>query len=229
MAQLTRSKELVAKMAKTEWLNPTSAEDWKWVAKYLMKRKPDIANFWQFKITYENVKAAIDALSDDPEGRLLLITLNGAYRQRKYRSPTNGRQARTFSLPNAVIRKLDRIKLTDKTETETVIDLINGAETMLRDHREQKNKLRAALAGEREKSKQAATSFNAQLEEAIKQFRPSLRRLAIWEEVHGGDLPYAGIDEQDINEQVEKAIKQIKRAIFYADGQLPQITENTSE
>lgn len=216
-------------MAKPEWLNPTSVEDWMWVGEYLQERKPDIAKFWRSEITYEDVKTAIDVLNDDPDGRELITKLCGAYRQRKYRSPTNGRQARTFSLPNAAIGKLRRIKLTDKTETETVIDLINGAETMLRDHREQKNKLKVALAWEREKSKQAATSFKAQLEEAIKQFRPSLRRLAIWEEVYGGDLPYAGIDEQDINEQVEKAIKQIKRAISYADGQLPKITESISE
>lgn len=219
----------MAKMIRPEWLNPTNTEDWTWAGEYLQERKPDIAKFWRSEISYENVKAAIDVLNDDPDGRILITKLSGAYRQRKYRSPTNGRQARTFSLPNAVIRNLDRIKLTDKTDTETVIDLINGSETMLRDHREQKNKLRAALAGEREKSKQAATSFKAQLEEAIKQFRPSLRRLAIWEEVYGGDLPYAGVDEQDINEQVEKAIKQIKRAISYADGQLPKVTEHTSE
>ncbi len=160
--------------------------------------------------------AVIKALQEHPEGWILIQKLKNALKQRKYRSPSNGRKACTFSLPNSTVTQLRRLaRQRQQTETSIVTSLIDDAEQRSQKDSEQVKKLKEALVLERERRASESDSYKAQLEEAMKQLGNHLQRLSMWETIHGESLPNSDLDEAAIKQLVERKMEQARTALRY--------------
>ncbi|EPC7371428.1 hypothetical protein ACR6D4_002259 [Pseudomonas aeruginosa] len=111
-----------------KWLRKQD-DEWKWAAAYLRERlsAKEMAYLSGDPLTqfssYENTASSIRQIQ---ETRLdLIIKLQGAIRQRRYRSDSNGRKPRTFTLSKQTLSKLNSIaKRNNADETAVITALI---------------------------------------------------------------------------------------------------------
>lgn len=200
------------------WLPQKEA---KWAEEYIRARtqtEPLSALVGRFKrivekeSSYDEVMKLERVLIEHHEGRDLMRKLKNALRQRKYRSSKH-----TFSLPTHTVTSLRHLaKDRQLTAAAMAASLIDNAERGSREESKQLKKLKEELALEREHAKLAADLCKKKFEEAMKQLRNHLQRLAMWETIHGEELPGSDFDEVAIRQNVEKKIKQIEIAIRYA-------------
>ena len=201
-----------------KWLRKQDGE-WEWAADYLrhrldaeyMRRLKGDA-FTRFA-TYENVVAAIRQIQED---RLdLIIRLQGAIRQRRYRSDSNGRKPRTFSLSKQTLTKLSSIaKRHDTDETAVITALIEREGLAAEAERDYKKLLKESVAREQKKAAQTVATMTTQQDLALKYAERYLKLLAQWELAHPNETPPAASDE-DIAKFGEPNLKDLKDAIDY--------------
>jgi len=117
--------------------------------------------------TYENVVAAIRQIQED---RLdLVIRLQGAIRQRRYRSDSNGRKPRTFTLSKQTLSKLDSIaKRNNADETAVITALIEREGLAAEAERDYEKLLKESISRERKAAQQVAACLKEQRDEALK-------------------------------------------------------------
>lgn len=235
----------------SEWLNTSNAE---WVEQYIWthKKTPHVENIIErhvrrprapepptTKSHLEPVKLSppgsdpsrlINAIRDlerDLEGREIVTRLKNALRQKKYRSPKNGKSPKTFTLPNSIFRKLQNLaKENGKSHTEIITALLENAELINEKLHKQVKDLKQKLNKAKEAQASNAEIHQFQIDAAMRQLEISIQRLATWETAHGDELP----DHPDIaiiKKLADKKIKQAKFAIRYA-GQEELISEELS-
>ncbi len=200
------------------WLRKQDGE-WEWAADYLrhrldaeyMRRLKGDA-FTRFA-TYENVVAAIRQIQED---RLdLVIRLQGAIRQRRYRSDSNGRKPRTFTLSKQTLSKLDSIaKRNNADETAVITALIEREGLAAEAERDYEKLLKESISRERKAAQQVAACLKEQRDEALKHAERYLQLLARWELMFPEEKPAAASDEE-ISKLVEPRIQDLKNALDY--------------
>lgn len=200
------------------WLRKQD-DEWKWAAEYLRERLSakemtslHINALTQFS-SYENTASSIRQLK---ESRLdLIIKLQGAIRQRRYRSDSNGRKPRTFTLSKQTLSKLGSIaKRNNADETAVITALIEREGLAAEAERDYKKLLREAIAQEQKIASQVEASLAAQRDEALKHAERFLKLLAQWELMKPDEKPPAA-SEENIAKRVEPRMKEMQDAIAY--------------
>ncbi|TBU73282.1 hypothetical protein [Phytopseudomonas daroniae] len=201
-----------------KWLRRQD-DEWQWAADYLRHRldaeymrklKGDA--FTRFS-TYENVVAAIRQIQEDRLG--LVIKLQGAIRQRRYRSDSNGRRPLTFTLSKETITNLTSIAKRHKaTETAVITALIAREGQAVEAERDYEKQLKESISRERKIAHQVAASLKEQRDEALKHAERYLQLLARWELMWPDEKPPTASDEE-IARLVEPRMKDLKDAIGY--------------
>jgi hypothetical protein len=201
-----------------KWLRKQDGE-WEWAADYLrhrldaeyMRRLKGDA-FTRFS-TYENVVAAIRQIQED---RLdLVIRLQGAIRQRRYRSDNNGRKPRTFTLSKQTLSKLDSIAKRNNTDETAVITALIEREGLAAEaERDYKKQLKESVAREQKNAAQTVATMTAQRDEALKYAERYLRLLVQWELMWPDETPPTASDE-DVSKLVESKMKDLKDKLAY--------------
>lgn len=201
-----------------KWLRKQD-DEWKWAAEYLRERLSarEMTSLSSDALTqfssYENTASSIRQLK---ETRLdLIIKLQGAIRQRRYRSDSNGRKPRTFSLSKQTLTKLSSIaKRHDTDETAVITALIEREGLAAEAERDYKKLLKESVAREQKKAAQTVATMTTQQDLALKYAERYLKLLAQWELAHPNETPPAASDE-DIAKFVEPKLKDLKDAIDY--------------
>jgi len=158
----------------------------------------------------------IREIESNPQGREIISGIKSALRQRKYRSPKNGKTPKTFTLPNSIFRKLQSLaKENGKTHTEIITALLDNTELINEKLHKQVKDLKHELNKAREAQASNAAIHQSQIDAAMRQLEIALQRLATWETAHGDELPVHP-DLETIKQLVEKKIKQAKFFIRYA-------------
>lgn len=201
-----------------KWLRK-QGDEWKWAADYL-KQKLDAGYMGNLEgnaatrfATYENVVTAIRQVQRD---RLdLVIKLQSAIRQRRYRSGSNGRKPRTFTLTKEAITSLGSIaKRLKADETSVVTALIETEEKAVEAERNYENQLKESIRLERRIGAMSVASMKAQRDEALKYAERYLKLLALWELAHPGETPPAASDEKT-SQFVQTKMKDLNDAMAY--------------
>ncbi|HBN8410733.1 TPA: hypothetical protein NHP39_000149 [Pseudomonas aeruginosa] len=212
-----------------KWLRKQDGE-WEWAANYL-RDQLDAEYMSRLKgnaltrfSTYENVVAAIRQIQED---RLdLVIRLQGAIRQRRYRSDSNGRKPLTFTLTKETITTLNsivkRVKENRRStaerdkvnETAVITALIEKEGQATEAERDYEKQLKESVSRERKIAAQAAASMTAQRDEALKHAERYLKLLAQWELAWPDEKPPAA-SEEEIAKIVEPRMKDLKDALAY--------------
>lgn len=201
-----------------KWLRRQDGE-WEWAADYLVQRldseyiKSIAPNPFNRLGTYENVVSAIRKIwKDNPE---LVIRLQGAVRQRRYRSDSNGRKPLTFTLSKETITRLKHLaKRHETSETAVITALIDKAGQAAEAEKNYEKQLKESISRERKNAGQVAASLRAQRDEALKHTERYLKLLALWERKYPNETPPAASDE-DINERIEARMKDLKDSLAY--------------
>ncbi|MDH0288617.1 hypothetical protein N7414_05780 [Pseudomonas sp. GD04087] len=200
------------------WLRRQDGE-WEWAADYLVQRldsehlKSIAPNPTNRLGTYENVVSAIRKIrKDDPE---LVIRLQGAVRQRRYRSDSNGRKPLTFTLSKETISRLKHLaKRQETSETAVITALIDKAGQAAEAEKNYEKQLKESISRERKIAGQITASMRAQRDEALKHVERYLKLLAQWELMWPDEKPPAASDE-DINKLIEARMKDLKGSLAY--------------
>ncbi|SDI07531.1 hypothetical protein [Pseudomonas panipatensis] len=181
--------------------------------------KPANLKSVKLKSSSSNLKTItniIRELENSLQGREIISGIKSALRQRKYRSPKNGKTPKTFTLPNSTFRKLQNLaKENGKTHTEIITALLDKTEIINENLHKQVKDLKHALRNEREIRESNAAAHQSKIDAAMRQLEISLQRLAAWETAYGDELP-TNPDIATIKQLVEKKIKQAKLVIRYA-------------
>ncbi|HGN1769267.1 TPA: hypothetical protein ACKRS6_001355 [Pseudomonas aeruginosa] len=154
-----------------KWLRKQD-DEWKWAAAYLRERlsAKEMAYLSGDPLTqfssYENTASSIRQIQ---ETRLdLIIKLQGAIRQRRYRSDSNGRKPRTFTLSKQTLSKLNSIaKRNNADETAVITALIEREGLAAEAERDYKKLLKEAIEQEQKIASQIEASLEAQRDEAL--------------------------------------------------------------
>lgn len=158
----------------------------------------------------------IRELEDNIQGREIISGLKNSLRQKKYRSPKNGKTPKTFTLPNSIFRKLQNIaKENRKTHTEVITKLLDNTELINEKLQGQIKDLKEELCREKEARVFETTAQQYKIDAAIKQLEINLQRLAIWETAHGHELP-THPDMTTVRQLTEKKMKEAIFSIRYA-------------
>ncbi|ALY81702.1 TPA: hypothetical protein ACQGUY_004327 [Pseudomonas aeruginosa] len=201
-----------------KWLRKQD-DEWKWAAAYLRERlsAKEMAYLSGDPLTqfssYENTASSIRQIQ---ETRLdLIIKLQGAIRQRRYRSDSNGRKPRTFTLSKQTLSKLNSIaKRNNADETAVITALIEREGLAAEAERDYKKLLKEAIEQEQKIASQIEASLEAQRDEALKHAERFLKLLAQWELMRPDEKPPAA-SEEDIAKRVEPRMKELQDAIAY--------------
>ena len=201
-----------------KWLRKQD-DEWEWAANYLRKRLDaryleslDRHVFDRFS-SYENTVATIRQIQEDRPG--LVIKLQGAIRQRRYRSDSNGRKPLTFTLGKETITKLRSIaKRYNANETAVIASLVEREGQAAEVERNYEKQLKESISRERKIAHQGVASLKAQRDEALKHAERYLKLLARWELMWPDEKPPAASDE-DIAQLVEPRMRDLKDAIGY--------------
>lgn len=201
-----------------KWLRKQDGE-WEWAAAYLRERlsAKEMSSLSSDALTqfssYENTASSIRQIQ---ETRLdLIIKLQGAIRQRRYRSDSNGRKPRTFTLSKQTLSKLGSIaKQNNADETAVITALIEREGLAAEAERDYKKLLKEAIAQEQKIASQVAASLAAERDEALKHAERFLKLLAQWELMKPDEKPPAA-SEEDIAKRVEPRMKELQDAIAY--------------
>lgn len=201
-----------------KWLRKQD-DEWKWAAAYLRERlsAKEMTSLSSDALTqfssYENTASSIRQIQ---ETRLdLIIKLQGAIRQRRYRSDSNGRKPRTFTLSKQTLSKLGSIaKRNNADETAVITALIEREGLAAEAERDYKKLLKEAIAQEQKIASQVEASLAAQRDEALKYAERFLKLLAQWELMKPDEKP-AAASEEDIAKRVEPRMKELQDAIAY--------------
>ncbi|HBO1522996.1 hypothetical protein R4J70_13360 [Pseudomonas aeruginosa] len=200
------------------WLRRQDGE-WEWAADYLVQRldseyiKSIAPNPTNRLGTYENVVSAIRKIrKDDPE---LVIRLQGAVRQRRYRSDSNGRKPLTFTLSKETISRLKHLaKRHETSETAVITALIDKAGQVAEAEKNYEKQLKESISRERKIAGQITASLRAQRDEALKHAERYMKLLTRWELMWPGEIP-SEASEEEITKLVEPKMKDLKDALRY--------------
>ena len=201
-----------------KWLRRQD-DEWKWAAAYLRERlsAKEMTSLSSDALTqfssYENTASSIRQIQ---ETRLdLIIKLQGAIRQRRYRSDSNGRKPRTFTLSKQTLSKLGSIaKRNDADETAVITALIEREGLAAEAERDYEKLLKESISRERKAAQQVAACLKEQRDEALKHAERYLQLLARWELMFPEEKPAAASDEE-ISKLVEPRIQDLKNALDY--------------
>lgn len=212
-----------------KWLRKQDGE-WEWAADYL-KNQLDAEYMSRLKgdaftrfATYENVVATIREIQED--WPVLIIKLQGAIRQRRYRSDSNGRKPVTFTLSKETITTLNSIVKRAKenrrstaerekvNETAVITALIEKEGQATEAERDYEKQLKESVSRERKIAVQVAASLTAQRDEALKHAERYLKLLARWELMWPDEKPPSA-SEEEIAKIVEPRMKDLKDALAY--------------
>ncbi|RUE47720.1 hypothetical protein IPC1236_18435 [Pseudomonas aeruginosa] len=211
-----------------KWLRKQDGE-WEWAAEYLKDRltareRDSLSSdaFTQFS-TYEHTASSIRQIQKTrPE---LIIKLQGAIRQRRYRSDSNGKKPLTFSLNKETITKLNSIAKQNNADATAVISALIGKEgAAVESEKDYKKQLRESVARVEKISVQAVASMTTQRDEALKYAERYLKLLAQWELAHPNEAPPSASAE-DIAKFVEPRLKDLRAAIDYVAFRDSVLTE----
>lgn len=206
--------ENVAKNA-PKWLHQ---DEWEWAERYLQDRAPhSISNIVLSRFRdpgYAGTMQIIENLERVADGLKLIERLKNALRQRRYRSPSNGRKACTFSLPNSTVKNLRRLaKARGQSETLIVANLIDELGSITKEQQSEAKQLKEVARLEREAAKKTTSLLRSQLDEVLKHLERHVELLLMWEtSMETNQPPFAG-DETDARREVEKRMREIKRSL----------------
>lgn len=196
----------------TKWLHQN---EWEWAEVYLRKRAPREIFLGRFDNPgYARTARIIEDIEQTTEGMKLIERLKNALRQRRYRSPSNGRQACTFSLPTKTVTRLRHLaNKHEQTETSIVAALIDGLGDMTKTQQAREEQLKKTAQIERQAANQAKSLLKAQLEEAMKQLERQVELVVMWElSLEAAQPPFEG-DETEARREVDKRMKGVQRAL----------------
>lgn len=201
-----------------KWLREKD-DEWKWAADYLghrldaeymMTLKGDA--FTRFA-TYENVVTAIRKIQRDKP--TLVMQLQGAIRQRRYRSDSNGRKPLTFTLSKETINKLTSIaKRNNTNDTAVITALVEREGVAIEAERDYEKLLKESISRERKSAQQVAACLKEQRDEALKHAERYLQLLARWELMFPEEKPAVASDEE-ISKLVEPRMQDLRNALGY--------------
>ncbi len=199
----------------TKWLHQ---DEWQWVERYLQQRAPQTIRevaFKKFRAPgYAGTQQIIKDLEQTPDGLKLIERLKNALRQRRYRSPGNGRQACTFSLPDSTIKRLRRLaKAPGQSKTSIVTELIDGLHNLTQEQQRKAKLLKEAVQSELKAAKQTNAMLKRQLEVAMKHLERHMELLVMWETTMETSQPPFDGDEADARREVDKRMKGVKRSL----------------
>lgn len=193
-------------------------DEWQWAERYLQERAPpSISNivFAQFRaLGYAGTEQIIEDLEQTRDGLKLIERLKNALRQRRYRSPSNGRQVCAFSLPNSTVKNLHHLaKTRGLPETLLVAELIDGLDSRTKEQQTKIKQLKEAARLQGEAAKQANSLLRSQLDEVMKHLERHMELLVMWETAMETIHPPFDGDESAACREVEKRMKGIKRSL----------------
>lgn len=201
-----------------KWLRKQDGE-WEWAADYLRHRlhadymRSLKGDAFTRLATYENVVSAIKQIQEDNQS--LIIRLQGAVRQRRYRSDSNGRKPLTFTLSKETIAKLRSIaKQNRASETAVITALVEREGRAAEAERDYQKQLKVSVAQVEKVAAQSVASLTAQRDEALKHAERYLKLLARWELMWPDEKPPA-VSDEDIAKLVEPRMKDLKDALGY--------------
>ncbi|KPM62817.1 hypothetical protein HB13667_16665 [Pseudomonas putida] len=196
----------------TTWLRQN---EWEWAEAYLRKRAPRDIFLGRFdKPGYARTTQIIEDIEQTTEGIKLIERLKNALRQRRYRSPSNGRKACTFSLPTKTVTRLRHLaNKHDQPETSIVAALIDGLYDMTKTQQAREEQLKKTAQIERQIANQAKSLLKAQLEEAMKHLERQVELVVMWElSLEAAEPPFEG-DETQARLEVDKRMKGVQREL----------------
>ncbi|MBH3432672.1 hypothetical protein [Pseudomonas citronellolis] len=170
--------------------------------------------------TKNNTKEILEIIRDlekDAQGLRTIDNLRKALKQKKYRSPDNGKTPKTFTLTNHIVEKLQKLaKDHKKTNTEIIIQLIENSDKILGKHQKTLNELEETLNLERKARERDREKHEIEINEALNQLEIYLQSLATWETTQKGQNPIDGPNKEKIMQFTEKKMENIKFAIRFA-------------
>ena len=207
---------MATKIPGLDWLNRRDETQLAWATAYL-RRRGTKSLFGLLKVTHSDLLAVGRVLESSAHGLITLNAMKNAWRQKQYRSPKNGKHARTFSLPSASTKALSRLaKSNEQSDTAQLINLIEHANESHRDAqndvRQQAAKEKTALRDERQKS----ARYKIQLAVTTEHLERCLKALAKWElSMAEAQLPFNG-DEAEAEKLAKDKLDQVRRDIHIA-------------
>jgi len=188
------------------WLKKNDALQIQWAADYIKKRKPNYLLFLP-QVTHANLISVGMHLEEEESGREILRNMKNAWRQKKYRSPSNGRKACTFSLSTYAKKSLTRLAGHYQLSETALIEKLIEEERLTERLNRQQSKM---LIGFSRRSLQDKNSYNSALDKVAKhleQFIVLLAKLNVYL-----DTPQQTRNEYEtvINQLVIREISRIK-------------------
>jgi hypothetical protein len=217
---------MATKIPGLDWLNRRDEAQLAWATAYL-RRRGTRSLFGLLKVTHSDLLAAGRVLESSDHGLITLNAMKNAWRQKQYRSPQNGKQARTFSLPSAAIKALSRLaKSNEQSDTTQLINLIEHANenhcAAQNDARQQAANEKAALRNERLKS----ARYKIQLDVTREHLERCLKVLAKWElSMAEAQPPFNGDEaeaEKLAKDKFDLVRRDIQKAILRQDIATPR-------
>jgi hypothetical protein len=204
---------MATKIPGLDWLNRRDEAQLAWATAYL-RRRGTRSLFGLLKVTHSDLLAVGRVLESSAQGLVTLNAMKNAWRQKQYRSPQNGKQARTFSLPSASIKALSRLaKSNEQSDTAQLINLIEHANESHRaaqnDVRQQAAKEKTALRDERQKS----ARYKIQLDVTTEHLERCLNALAKWELSIAEAQPTFNGDEAEAEKLAKNKLDMVRRDI----------------
>jgi hypothetical protein len=204
---------MATKIPGLDWLNRRDEAQLAWATAYL-RRRGTRSLFGLLKVTHSDLLAVGRVLESSAQGLVTLNAMKNAWRQKQYRSPQNGKQARTFSLPSASIKALSRLaKSNEQSDTAQLINLIEHANESHRaaqnDVRQQAAKEKTALRDERQKS----ARYKIQLDVTTEHLERCLNALAKWELSIAEAQPTFNGDEAEAEKLAKNKLDMVRRNI----------------
>lgn len=195
-----------------KWLRQ---DEWQWAECYLRDRAPSELFLGIFgSPSHAKTTRIIERLGQNIDGLRLIERLKNALRQRRYRSPSNGRQACTFSLPNSTVKNLRRLaKAPSQSETLIVTELIDGLHSLTKEQQTKAKQLKEATQIEQKAAKQMNAMLKSQLDEVMNHLERHMELLVMWETSMNASQPPFDGDETDARREVDKRMKGIKRSL----------------
>ena len=199
-----------------KWLH---RDEWAWAERYLQERANSLGSSAAFiprrrNPDYSGTVELIRFFEQHAAGLKLVERMKNALRQRRYRSPSNGKQACTFSLPNSTVKKLRRLAAAPgQTETSIVTELIDDLYSFTQEQQRKAKQLKGATQSEQKAAKQTNAMLKRQLDEAMKHLERHVELLVMWESSMETNHPPFNGDEADARREVEKRMKGIKRSL----------------
>lgn len=202
-----------------KWLNKRNHE-WKWAYRYMVNHaNENLYSSIQYaannrNASYDVICDIVNYLQETDAGCNFITRLRGALRQHRYRSVENGRVSSTFTLPvDAKVYLKAVAQKTGASESSVIVDLLNNAEKLIREHRNRERKIKSASEAKLNRARRRIKILEAKHHEAMREIERLAKLSSTWELALEEEFPNIPVDQDALDHSVAKKVSDSKKVI----------------